>query len=480
MNAGAFLRKLIRKIGTVMPHIEQQFDNPGSGLDLASVCKMVEKEINRRLAHARNSNSTAFKSHSDFQEWPTGGGNSRYQPYSSSPWRSDFKGKGSPKGKGKGAGDYKGKGHDHGNSYFDSKGKGSYGKWSDWSDWKGKGSQHSRGGWQDRKGKGKGDRRFSTWSSTTPDLTASQAVITIRYCANCASAGRDSGEHNTSHCYHVNGKMSHDPEGALERINQQRADVHHHQTAMQLQIDQSWGDEDWPADQQWGEAYANFGEEPGIVDEHTDISQALMLGVQFGLNREKRRALQFADDAKARKLSKITSHCADESHCLNSDADNSQFFTEVVSSKAFADLTVSSSVHGTPGVCDTGANKLVILNDLKFFPRGVRKAYPVRLQVADGEFVQAYADYAEWISPTLDFDGAQTEFNHSAGAGFLFQNQLAVYAPHFPSNLIAMDRFIYTNLVKDIPTGNSWRMEKACIRMNAADLDSLAIDVPLN
>jgi hypothetical protein len=472
MNPESFLRKLIRKIGTVMPHIEQQFDNPASGLDLASVCKMVEKEINRRLAQARNSNSTAFTSHSNFQEWPTGGGSSRYQPYPAS-WSPDFKGKSSPKGKGKG------KGRDHGNSYFDSKGKGSYGKWSDWSDWKGKGSQRSRGGWQDRKGKGKGDRRFSTWSSTTPDLTASQAVVKIRYCANCASAGRDSGEHNTSHCYHVNGKMSHDQEGALERINQQRADVHHHQTAMQLQIDQSWGDEDWPADQQWDEAYANFEEEPVVVDEHTDISQAFMLGVQFGFNREKRRALKFADDAKARKLSKITSHCADESQCLNSDAGNSQFFTEVVSSKAFADLTVSSSVHGTPGVCDTGANKLVILNDLKFFPRGVRKTYPVRLQVADGEFVQAYADYAEWISPTLDFDGAQTESNHSTGAGFLFQNQLAVYAPHFPSNLIAMDRFIYTNLVKDIPTGNSWRMEKACIRMNAADLNSLAIDVPL-
>ena len=111
------------------------------------------------------------------------------------------------------------------------------------------------------------------------------------------------------------------------------------------------------------------------------------------------------------------------------------------------------------------------------------------LQVADGEYFQLYADFAEWISPTLDFGGVQADKSRHSGTGFLFQNQLAVYAPHsvymsrllcinksihliFSSYLIAMDRFIYTDLIEDNLTGNSWRLEKAvsaCVSMILSD-----------
>ena len=279
MGPDAFLMKLVRKIGVVMPHIEQQFDNPGTNMDLTTVVSMVDKEIARRLKQMKSSNSTAFASNFH-QMWDDSShaGGYRFDPYRYPESQSGpYKGKGQTSPKGKGG--YKGKG-------YDSKGKG---------DRKGKGDWKGRNGYRRQYndwGKGKGDwgktRRFSTWNSNTPDLVASQAAVSqdVRFCANCESANRNSGEHNTNHCYFANGKMAHDAEGALERINQSRSDRAIQLRGMESQIYGSWDEEDhaWPEDDQWDSAYADHNN-GFAVDQDTDVSSGYMISLEFGESR---------------------------------------------------------------------------------------------------------------------------------------------------------------------------------------------------
>ena len=68
---------------------------------------------------------------------------------------------------------------------------------------------------------------------------------------------------------------------------------------------------------------------------------------------------------------------------------------------------------------DCGNNKLPIFNDIKFFPKGVRKVVPIRLELADDHAIVCYADYAEVVVP----------MEHEADHGFMYKFALAVYAP---------------------------------------------------